>query len=87
MQSTMMRYFNPHSRKGSDYGGVSEFDRIHISIHTPARGVTLNAISDLGLAVISIHTPARGVTHTAFPAQDFVGYFNPHSRKGSDSAA
>ena len=33
---------------------------------------------------ISIHTPARGVTHTEKESVQYVGNFNPHSRKGSD---
>jgi len=33
-----------------------------ISIHTPARGVTMSILNDLKSMVISIHTPARGVT-------------------------
>ena len=56
-------YFNPHSRKGSDDGsGHMVWVAWSISIHTPARGVTLTACNDVLIPVISIHTPARGVT-------------------------
>ena len=34
---------------------------------------------------ISIHTPARGVTEAYQKGGLFIGYFNPHSRKGSDT--
>ena len=33
-------YFNPHSRKGSDFYWLHDFLFYVISIHTPARGVT-----------------------------------------------
>ena len=56
-------YFNPHSRKGSDNGGVSYSTMLKISTHTPARGVTVfNEVID-GKKTISTHTPARGVTY------------------------
>ena len=56
-------YFNPHSREGSDaladYMTKAAED---ISIHTPAKGVTL-AVRKKGKRLeISIHTPAKGVT-------------------------
>ena len=34
----------------------------HISIHTPARGVTTSQLRECKASCISIHTPARGVT-------------------------
>ncbi len=36
-----------------------------ISIHTPAKGVTLTSNMDERLTAISIHTPAKGVTKAA----------------------
>ena len=39
--------FNPHSHKGSDVKDVVEALETPISIHTPTRGVTDNANSDL----------------------------------------
>ena len=60
------RYFNPHSREGSD--GV-ESDNVYmpglISIHTPVKGVTRQAKDDYQLQLISIHTPVKGVTQAA----------------------
>ena len=35
---------------------------VEISIHTPARGVTLSGMAQSHCGEISIHTPARGVT-------------------------
>ena len=37
-------------------------DELHISIHTPAKGVTDEGKKFSQLAKISIHTPAKGVT-------------------------
>ena len=80
-----LRHFNPHSRTGSDaflrYVVPVQF----ISIHTPARGVTLVRRSCGIVKDISIHTPARGVTpiSTAMPLSST--HFNPHSRTGSDA--
>ena len=80
-------YFNPHSRKGSDiYTLFKTYLLLPISIHTPARGVTkFLEEREAGLS-ISIHTPARGVTGYTVRGGIFVRYFNPHSRKGSDSS-
>ena len=58
---------------------------VFISIHTPARGVTPLEINSLDGFYISIHTPARGVTLTLCSKTKLPPYFNPHSRKGSDS--
>ena len=54
--------FNPHSREGSDVFLSILPTLFRISIHTPAKGVTSMALSDLKVASISIHTPAKGVT-------------------------
>ena len=62
----------PNTREGS------------ISIHTPARGVTISALEDADHYDISIHTPARGVTSSKSIFTSSKTYFNPHSRKGSD---
>ena len=60
---TSTSYFNPHSREGSD--GTPHTDnwgcRI-ISIHTPAKGVTVTFFNCRRSRKISIHTPAKGVT-------------------------
>ncbi len=57
-----MTNFNPHSREGSDDEMGGPLIRVSISIHTPAKGVTLiNPLSSVSNS-ISIHTPAKGVT-------------------------
>ena len=55
-----------------------------ISIHTPARGVTVCRLKERQQSQISIHTPARGVTQHSGSYRDGWRNFNPHSRKGSD---
>ena len=59
--------------------------RKYISIHTPARGVTHSGHGTFHSPCISIHTPARGVTGKRLKRAWKRPYFNPHSRKGSDS--
>ncbi len=54
--------FNPHSREGSDVKSDIYYGDDAISIHTPAKGVTLRQGSSVSSAEISIHTPAKGVT-------------------------
>ena len=44
------------------YGIEFFFTRTDISIHTPARGVTVQEMYCMAYDKISIHTPARGVT-------------------------
>ena len=80
-----LRYFNPHSREGSDEQGLQgPAGAKGISIHTPAKGVT------------STSTPARskflnfnphsreGSDCDAETCTKFESNFNPHSREGSD---
>ena len=55
-------HFNPHSREGSDAQDREPVLFLCISIHTPARGVTLLHVMPPYVSRISIHTPARGVT-------------------------
>ena len=55
-------HFNPHSREGSDHPSFSHHYSNHISIHTPAKGVTSIRIDFGDGTAISIHTPAKGVT-------------------------
>ena len=54
--------FNPHSREGSDGNTDRVKGNQRISIHTPAKGVTVNEILYRPYDTISIHTPAKGVT-------------------------
>ncbi len=54
-----------------------------ISIHTPARGVTLRASRPMGGGRISIHTPARGVTsRTKFILEQSWGFRSTPPRGG-----
>ncbi len=55
-----------------------------ISIHTPAKGVTLSISGDYKRVLISIHTPAKGVTCITAYSGSIYADFNPHSREGSD---
>ncbi len=55
-------HFNPHSREGSDDMFVYFHVSSRISIHTPAKGVTLPRTLVIRTLIISIHTPAKGVT-------------------------
>ena len=64
-QRIYVHNFNPHSRKGSDGISISNESVIEISIHTPARGVTITDPEGTLPLSISIHTPARGVTGCA----------------------
>ena len=55
--------FNPHSREGSDADDVLvKVVYQKISIHTPAKGVTIPILQKTFRLGISIHTPAKGVT-------------------------
>ena len=77
--------FNPHSRKGSDFSAIIEsLYSGNVSIHTPARGVTVRSSEVVRQDFVSIHTPARGVTGNASEGHRRTVCFNPHSRKGSD---
>ena len=78
-------YFNPHSRTGSDREALESRYLKGISIHTPARGVTRRDRGRGKAGAISIHTPARGVTPAEAGTLRRYGYFNPHSRTGSDT--
>ena len=57
-----------------------------ISIHTPAKGVTLVLLCIPDRIAISIHTPAKGVTGARLPRVPQHRDFNPHPRVGGDSA-
>ena len=61
-------------------------DRLEVSIHTPARGVTGEIMTIWSIpSIVSIHTPARGVTYARSVKAAMDYGFNPHSRKGSDN--
>ena len=76
--------FNPHSREGSDWMVYRVQKGIRISIHTPAKGVTIRPIQMMLCIAISIHTPAKGVTKMFDGIKRLWKDFNPHSREGSD---
>ena len=77
--------FNPRSRKGSDDINkiIDMFDSI--SIHAPARGATDPLVNYDLTITISIHAPARGATGIRIGYIRRRVYFNPRSRKGSDT--
>ena len=56
-----------------------------ISIHAPAKGVTVINVPFTFVDHISIHTPAKGVTTTNEWLDKTPINFNPHSREGSDN--
>ena len=55
-----------------------------ISIHTPAKGVTGERLTQAATLDISIHTPAKGVTYTINDKIGLPPNFNPHPREGGD---
>ena len=76
-------HFNPHPREGGDRVNGFCFQIYSISIHTPAKGVTIAIGTTNNGIAISIHTPAKGVTNS----RDNISsgcYFNPHPREGGD---
>ena len=83
--SDILVYFNPHSHEGSDRCNIYNIYLLHISIHTPTKGVTMKKIHKNGNPIISIHTPTKGVTMPFLEERRKNGNFNPHSHEGSDS--
>ena len=63
---------------------LDEDNKIKISIHTPAKGVTMVINMAENTEDISIHTPAKGVTILKLSTGTIYRNFNPHSREGSD---
>ena len=61
------RNFNPHSRKGSDYGGRHSCPlAVYFNPHSrKGSDLALKTFETFGM-VISIHTPAKGVTILRF---------------------
>ena len=78
--------FNPHSRKGSDIVKMDCGKIIKISIHTPAKGVTLLLRWYNASIRISIHTPAKGVTSGCVPASHRIGISIHTPAKGVTNA-
>ena len=78
--------FNPHSRKGSDrYPLGISLKLSFISIHTPARGVTLYSINPVHHLSLFQSTLPQGEWLPGNVIYSGGFNFNPHSRKGSDS--
>ena len=59
---TMIIYFNPRSRTGSDPIVYPVPHGRHISIHAPAQGATYTELAIRIVPCISIHAPAQGAT-------------------------
>ena len=76
-------YFNPHSRKGSDWTYEQLLNWSGISIHTPARGVTCLMLNRLKHLLFQSTLP-QGEWLIDLCRYKSLIYFNPHSRKGSD---
>ena len=78
--------FNPRSRKGSDHDSPSGFFLCTISIHAPAKGATAPDFSDQLKSIFQSTLPQR---ERPVPTSQsgITAYFNPRSRKGSDSAS
>ena len=57
-----------------------------ISIHAPAKGATVFPVSCKCCSGISIHAPAKGATELHWVPMQWLLYFNPRSREGSDCA-
>ena len=76
--------FNPHSRKGSDEIEGYNPPIFGVSIHTPARGVTLRQrMHSCVTARFNPHS-RKGSDNETFTHLGASAGFNPHSRKGSD---
>ena len=78
--------FNPHSREGSDFSDFHNHPVFPISIHTPAKGVTLTPFPLLSISGYFNPHSREGsdglVGQRPAPSENF----NPHSREGSDLA-
>ena len=62
-----LNYFNPRSRKGSDYTGLQEIAEVYEFQSTLPQGERpADAAAESAGAAISIHAPARGATGIAY---------------------
>ena len=79
-------YFNPRSRKGSDaLGTLEELQIMKISIHAPARGATIATMNHFNERRFQSTLPQGERQGDGRKQPGIIGYFNPRSRKGSDS--
>ena len=79
-----IKYFNPHSHKGSDLIWSSVIDIGQISIHTPTRGVTSYNLCGLYFPLFQSTLPQGEWRRHSKQCKSTFDYFNPHSHKGSD---
>ena len=56
--------FNPHTHEGCDFLFLKFLFQLHVSIHTPTKGVTSPHNWFRNNFAVSIHTPTKGVTFT-----------------------
>mgnify|MGYP005896165901 FL=1 len=54
--------FNPHTHEGCDFLFLKFLFQLHVSIHTPTKGVTSPHNWFRNNFAVSIHTPTKGVT-------------------------
>ena len=79
-------HFNPRTREECDlFNFCAIYDQPFISIHAPARGVTVVFPWSYGHELISIHAPARGATSLESYTELSVSDFNPRTREGCDN--
>ncbi len=77
--------FNPHTREGCDSSMMCCILWCPISIHTPAKGVTLNANhTKASMRNFNPHT-REGCDVTRQLRFSLICDFNPHTREGCDS--
>ena len=83
---SLLLYFNPRSREGSDANWESTRDTLKTFQSTLPRGERqITNPYSVSCPVISIHAPARGATVTFRPSVSTTVNFNPRSREGSDT--
>ena len=78
--------FNPHSREGSDWAYTYNALQYQISIHTPAKGVTLSLVNGGFVTIFQSTLPRREWRRYEIYTKKSRN-FNPHSREGSDQMA
>ena len=85
LKSYHSAYFNPRSREGSDVHEDIKKQVAQLFQSTlPRRERHEFTQWQTGESVISIHAPAKGATHTIVVNDEYINYFNPRSREGSD---
>ena len=78
--------FNPHSREGNDGLDGDRSRLVQISIHTPAKGVTIESgWSGMSMGYFNPHS-REGSDLSILTTSKQLEHFNPHSREGSDAS-